>query len=329
MRFLHPEMARWLLTVPLAVGCLFLHFHAKRVFRHRAAIDAHLRSLSRVSPRVRDITACLAAVVALSTLVLAMMRPQLLVTMHLPEYERQDLILVLDRSASMWAADVPPSRFGRAVAEIKAFLTHKPDAIDRVGLVGFAGTSLILSHLTRDPNNLFFYLDWVQEDPEPQYGTDIGAALASARELAQKDGRPTKKIFLVLSDGDDQGRQLATVLTQLRNDETRVYCIGIGGGSDTYIPARGERRANVFLKDERGRLITTRFDETTLRQIATVTGGQYFRSITGTELATALRDVVRSERKRIGWKTTEQFRDLYRESLFTAAAATVLVLLTL
>lgn len=329
MKFLHPEMASWLLALPLAFGVWVLHVRAKRRFRHEASIGARLRALSRLSTSRRDAAALTCALVALGSLVLAAMRPQVFVEVRVPEFERKDLVLVLDRSISMRAEDVRPSRFGRAVREIKTFLTSKPDGIDRVGLVGFAGTSLILSHLTRDIDSLFFYLDWIEEDREPRFGTDIGAALASARELAKKDARATQKIFLVLSDGDDQGRDLPRVLRTLREEQTRVYCVGIGSEGEALIPVSDGQGAIAFVQDEEGRLLSTRFDETTLKSIATFTGGRYFRSTTGHELAAAMRGVVDRERRLLGWNASAEYRDIYHLALLAAAVAAFALLLTL
>lgn len=326
MRFLHPELAIWFLGLPVAFGGWYLHVHAKRRFRARAAIGPRL---SRLSTRTRDGVALAAALLAVASLTCAMMRPQLLMQHRDAELEREDLILILDRSVSMRAADVAPSRFARAVQEIKNFLASKPEAIDRVGLVGFAGNALIVSHLTSDLSSLFFYLDWINEDTQPQFGTDIGAALASARDLARKDGRPTRKIFLILSDGDDQGQQLAIALAAMRADHTPVYTIGIGSDAEVPIPLASDGGMVTFLQDDEGRMVHTRFSETTLRGIATVTGGRYYRSETGSELAEAMRGVAERERKIIGYKTTTDYRDLYRESLAVGAACALLVLLTL
>src|SRR5262245_28681717 len=105
MRFLQPELATWFLTVPIAIVFLILYLRARRQFGRRAAIDRHLRELSRLSAPRRDIAAVAAASVALGALVVAIMRPQLLVEMRTPQYEQDDLIVVLDRSVSMWATD--------------------------------------------------------------------------------------------------------------------------------------------------------------------------------------------------------------------------------
>lgn len=326
MRVLHPELAIWLLGLPVAFGAWYLHVHAKRGFRARASVAARL---SRATGRTRDAVSLAAALGAVGAITLALMRPQWLLERRTPDYERQDLILILDRSVSMRAQDIPPSRFERAVREIKTFLAAKPEAIDRVGLVGFAGNALIVSHLTRDLNSLFFYLDWIQEDPQPQFGTDMGAALESARDLTRKDGKPTRKIYLILSDGEDQGGQLSLALASMRADRIPIYTIGIGSDDDVPMPVPADDGTMVYLQDEQGQILQTKFSETTLKGIATVTGGQYYRSTTGNELLTAMRGVMEHERKQTGWKTSIEYRDLYRESLAVGALCALVVLLTL
>jgi Ca-activated chloride channel family protein len=326
MRFLRPELAIWFLGLPVAFGAWYLHVYAKRRFRTRAGIG---RRLSRISSSGRDALALTAALVAVAALTFAMMRPQLLIQHREPEYEREDLVIMLDRSISMHAEDIAPSRFQRAVHEIKNFLASKPDAIDRVGLVGFAGNALIVSHLTSDLNSLFFYLDWINEDIQPQFGTDLGAALSSARDLARKDNRQTRKVFLILSDGDEQGQQLSVALAAMRADQVPVYTIGIGSEAEVPIPLSKEGGVVTYLQDDEGRMVHTKFNEATLRGIATVTGGQYYRSTTGSELSEAMRGMAARERKIVGYKTTTDYRDLYRQSLALGAACALLVLVTL
>src|SRR5712692_8805442 len=187
MRFLRPDMAGWLLALPVIATCWFLHDRYVRAFGGRSRIPARFARLSRRTTPLGRGAAVAATLLAAGCLVFALVRPQALIASRTPEFERQDLIVVLDRSASMRAHDIQPSRFRRATLEVRNFLKHKPDAIDRVALVGFADASLVLSYLTSDVGSVFFYLDWVDGDPFALLGTNIGAALNSAREVAQKD----------------------------------------------------------------------------------------------------------------------------------------------
>lgn len=328
MQFLRPEVAVWFLALPALVCAWALHARARNRFT-RSLVPARLRSASRLTTWRRDAAILLCAVLAFGGTIVALMRPQMLVETQRPEYAHEDLVIVLDHSASMGARDVPPSRFGRAVQEIKTFLAHKPDIIDRVGLVEFSGTSLILSHLTRDVDSLSFYLDWINESPEVRFGTDLAAALATGRELVRKDDRPTTKVFLVVSDGADQSTELAKELTALRGERTRVYAIGIGANRDAVVPVLDEEGAETLLQDNEGRPLIAGFNESTLREVALRTGGRYVRSATGAELSLALQDLVVRERPLLAMKTTTEYRDVYRESLVVSAAAAGLLLLLL
>jgi Ca-activated chloride channel family protein len=250
--------------------------------------------------------------------VLALLRPQLSIEKLIPEYEKQDLILILDRSISMQARDVPPSRFSRAIREIKSFLVNKPDAINRVGLIGFSGTSVILSHLTSDLETLFFFLDWIGEDDDIYYGTNVAGAIGSAMDMVSKDEAQSKKTFLLVSDGDDESTELIDYLNQLNEADIRVHTIGIGTDLAVPIPLAYQDGTAEYLMDEEGNQITTQFNESTLRQVASMTHGSFFRSSTGHELADSLNEVVRQEQKQTGWKRTVEHMDLYSPLLFFA-----------
>ena len=267
--------------------------------------------------------------VACGAAVFALMRPQLLREIDTPQYAKEDLVIVLDHSASMGARDVPPSRFGRAVQEIKAFLLHKPDIIDRVGLVEFAGTSLILSHLTRDIDSLTFYLDWIRESPEVRFGTDIGAR-AGERPRAGAQGRSRHDETLPRDlRRCRSGQALAKELAAVRDERTRIYAIGIGSDPNAVVPAVNEDGVETLLEGDDGQPLTAGFDESTLRDLAAQTGGRYVRSTTGADLRTALQDLVNRERPLVSVKHAIEYRDVYRESLLVSAVSALLLLLLL
>jgi Ca-activated chloride channel family protein len=257
-------------------------------------------------------------------LVFALMRPQILLVRRVPDYERQDLIVMLDRSVSMRARDVAPSRFARATLELRNFLRQKPDGIGRVGLVGFADSPVVLSYLTADVESILFYLDWLDgpsASAAAMFGTNIGAALRSALDVARKDDRPTRKRFLIVSDGEDYGSELRAAMIAIRAEGHHVDCIGIGSEAAVPIPLTAGTTDDVYLRDDSGRRVTTRFEEATLRDIAAATGGRFVRSTSGTELAGALADIVRGDRRLLGWRERNEYRDLYPVGLGMAAAA--------
>lgn len=332
IHFLRPDLAIWLLLLPLVFVFWLIHLKAKARFRLQAGFGISIETLSRLSTSKRDYAVLAAALLATVAVVLAVMRPQIFMDRLLPEYERQDLVLVLDRSASMYARDVPPSRFVRAIEEIKSFLAEKPAEIDRVSLVGFAGTAITLSYLTRDLDTLFFFLDWIEEDTRVYFGTDLTRALTNALELVNKDEKlnqsdaPSRKIFLVLSDGDDQSEKLTGLLNQLQQEQIRVHSIGIGSDTAVPIPVVQEDGMTEYLQDEEGAQLTTQFNESTLRMVADMTGGRFFRSTTGHELADFIAQIVRQEKRQTGWKRSEEYMELYVPLLLLAGMASFLLL---
>jgi Ca-activated chloride channel family protein len=329
MTFLRPDLAPWALVVPVIVALWTIHRRCRGAFRRRLAIADRFAALSRRSTAARDLAVLAAGVVVAASLAAALLRPQLPWTRRQAEYERRDLVIMLDRSASMNARDIEPSRFARATHEIRSLVRQKPEDIDRIALVGFADAAVVLSYLTEDVNSLLFYLDWIDTDPTPLFGTNIGAALTSAIDVARKDDRPTKKLFLLVSDGEDFGAELRGALAAARTAGYAVNCIGVGSERSVPIPVRGiegpaGRAGNeTLLHDDTGQPVTTRFEEGTLRHIAAATGGQYVRSVSGDELRRAIATLAGGERRFVGWRTSTERRDLYPALLAIAAGAGV------
>jgi Ca-activated chloride channel family protein len=317
MRLLLPEHTVWLLTIPAIWIAALVHRWYRERARRVSGLGERLASLGPLTGLRRDITLLTLTSVAAAALVFAAVRPQL--PMRTPEYESLDLFLLLDRSASMQAEDIRPSRFERATLEIRNFLKNKPDTIARVGLIGFAGSSLTLSNQTRDPGVLLFYLDWIQEDHEPLFGTNMAGALESTLTLARKDLPERRKFVVIVSDGEDESGNLEPTLAKFTASRIPVYCIGIGSNSEVPIPTDVNGVRDV-LRDDDGSPLTTRFTESTLRRIAGATGGRYFRSTTGAELGAALADITRREQRIVGWRNDE-YRELYPWGLATAAGA--------
>lgn len=326
VRFLHPELANWLLALPATFACWLIYQAAKWRFRRGLDVGQPLLAVSRLSSTTYDVTTLAMIVVTVGMLGVAIMRPQILLSIQTPRFEQHDLILMLDRSASMHARDITPSRFHRALDEIAGFLARKPDTVDRVALVGFAGTALVLSQLTSDADGLFFYLDYMRDDEQLYWDTNIGAALNAAREVARRDREHRPKIFVVLSDGEDFGRTLSTALGTYQREQTRVHTIGIGGDNQVPITVT-QGGVSKLLENESGQVMRTRYSAVTLTNIARTTGGHYFRSTTGRELTQALEDIVSFERKLVGWTASVEYRDLHREALFMALCAGALLLL--
>lgn len=321
MRFLQPDLAHWALALPLIVGLAILHYALRLTFRRRTRIAARFQDLSRRSTGLRDAAALAASLIAAGGLVFALTRPQMLLTHQIPQYQRQDLIIMLDRSVSMQAHDIRPSRAARAAMEIRNFIRHKPEGIDRVALVGFADSAVVLSYLTEDVDSLLFYFDWIDQDTTPLFGTNLGAALTSAMEVVKKDDRATEKLFLVLSDGEDYGNELRQAVIAVNGAGYHINCIGIGSDDAVPIPLRGADGKETPLRDDDGHAVITRFSEKTLRQLATDTGGRYLRSTTGDDLQRALAGLVSGERHLTGWRATTEYRDLYPLGLLIAMIA--------
>src|SRR5262245_12052678 len=133
MRFLRPEYIVWFGALPLLLAAWAVHGRNRARFR-RGSLPPALGRLSRLTTWRRDAVILFCSTVGFAAIVFALMRPQVLREAAVPQYAREDLVIILDHSASMGARDVPPSRFARAVQEIKGFLRNKPDIIDLVGL---------------------------------------------------------------------------------------------------------------------------------------------------------------------------------------------------
>ena len=174
-----------------------------------------------------------------------------------------------------------------------------------------------------------FYLDWIEKDPQTLLGTNIGAALKNALDVASKDDRKTRKIFVLLSDGEDYGGELTRQVAVYRQEGHHINSIGIGSDDEVPVPeifptARKRRCATKAgassARGSRNRRCAT---------IASTTGGRYLRSRTGGDLTKALQEIEQGERTLVGWRTTTEYRDLYPMALAVAAAAIALLWLFL
>lgn len=323
MRFLQPQYFK-LLFLLAALLPLWLYYLSTKLRTRRDLGDPRtLARISHLSSVRASFLRTLLFNLVLASLIVALAHPQRMREKSVAQPKGMDLVFLLDTSPSMRAEDVSPSRLGRATEVIERFSRQKP-AQDRIGLVSFSGGSLILSYLTSDPDNIPYYLDYLRDEITPGLGTNIGLALRNGLTVLTKEveinpgARRHKKVFVLVTDGEDHGAELEAALEEVKRMGLKVHTIGIGSEEGAPIPIAREGGEVKYLEDQSGNAIITRFDASKLRRIAEKTGGNAYRSFTGQELERIFAEIVFTEREIEGFKRVTVYEDLYQGFLLAA-----------
>lgn len=227
--------------------------------------------------------------IVLALLIVTLARPQLSQSREHQFSEGIDILLVLDISESMRAEDFEGSnRIQTAKSVVNDFLRDREN--DRIGLVVFAGESFTLCPLTLDYSVLVELLRDV-EIGQLEDGTAIGDALATATHRLRTSDAKTK-IVILLTDGENNAGSIdpGAAASLAQSFGIKAYTIGMGKEGGARIPYAD----TTFGK--RYREVLTYLDEDTLKQIANVTGGRYFRATNMQSLKQIYAEIDRFEK---------------------------------
>ena len=266
----------WLLWLIPALALFYVYaFRARRRALQRFCADQHL--LARLIPEVswtRRRYKALLVVVALTLMLVALLRPRW--GFHWEDVRRVgvDLIVAIDVSTSMNAQDIEPSRLERAKREVRDLVRLLEG--DRIGLLAFAGEAFMQCPLTLDYGATELFLDNLGPELISTPGTSLGSAIRLAVRSFKTQAKNSKALILI-TDGEDHEGEPLQAAAEAKQAGVRIFTIGVGkeGGAPIPSPEGG------FKKDDRGEMILTRLDETTLQKIALETSGSYVRSVSG------------------------------------------------
>tara|TARA_B110000263_G_C15233583_1_gene475859 strand:- start:85 stop:1125 length:1041 start_codon:yes stop_codon:yes gene_type:complete len=215
-----------------------------------------------------------------------------------------DIMLVVDISESMQIEDFKPNRLESAKTVAKEFINGRFQ--DRIGLVVFSGESYSRCPLTTDYILLNEYVDEISFDLISSRGTAIGSAIAIATNR-MRESTSKSKIMILLSDGDNTAGNI---------DPSTSAQIAKAYGIKIYSIAIGKNGKVPFGKDYFGRTryVENSLDEKNLREIATITKGEFFRASNNSSLEKifeVIDEFEKSEIKENRYKNTVDYYQYY------------------
>ena len=281
MSFGHPLLLLTLLVVPALV--LVQRLAERRRMRY-AVRYTNLEVLAQVAGGFawRRVVPPLLLLTAIAALCIGVARPH--VSTLVPS-EEATVILVVDASGSMQAQDVKPSRLVAAQDAVKEFLDRAPSKL-RIGLVVFAGEPMVAAPPTADHDLVRESLGTIAFFPGFG-GTAIGDALAMAVEVGSESvGGSTRNLTSAVAADPPKTptRGLVSILFLSDGSQTRgdlqpsdgaarakaagipVYTVALGTPNGTLTRGSGPFQRTIPVPP----------DPTTLRMIASTTGGQFF-----------------------------------------------------
>jgi Ca-activated chloride channel family protein len=241
--------------------------------------------------------------VALLIAVVTLARPQQGLRMTETETRGVDIVLTLDLSPSMRAEDFRPrNRLYVAKEAAREFIKGREH--DRIGIVGFGGTAFTQCPLTLDHDVLLELLDGL-DFGMTEDGTAIGMGLATAVSRL-KDSKTPSKVIVLMTDGDNNRGAIdpMTAAELARTFGIKVYAVLVGRGGIVPVPVDDP----VF--GRRIQMVRMDVDDHLLRQIASVTGGRFFRATDSDALSNIYGEIDRLERAPIHSIEYRDYHDL-------------------
>ena len=228
---------------------------------------------------------------AFALLVVALARPQDVEEQSRTNAEGIDIMLSMDISGSMLARDFTPDRLSVAKEVAAEFIADRYG--DRIGLAVFAGEAFTQSPLTTDKGTLQTMLARVRSGVIED-GTAIGNGLATAiNRLRESDAK--SKVIILLTDGVNNRGEIAPLMAAdiAADMGIKVYTIGVGTIGQAPYPAI-DMFGNMTYQ-----MAEVEIDEPTLEEIASRTGGKYFRATDKAKLKAIYDEINELEKSKV------------------------------
>jgi len=255
-------------------------------------------------------------------LVVALARPQRVVTTAADDRFGIDMVIALDGSGSMAAEDFRPrNRFAVAKDLISEFITRREN--DRIGIVTFGSRAATRVPITFDHEIARRILEDARIGDNGD-GTAIGQAIATGvNRLRASESR--SRVLVLVTDGVNNSGSIdpVTAAALATRYGIRIYPIGVGSRGEVPIPVKVQNRFTGEI-EEIYHVIRADIDEPMLSAIAKETGGRYFRAVDQNALQSVLDTIDTLEKSRL---TAPKRRNIDERYLTPLAAGFLSILL--
>lgn len=300
----------WLLALLLLIGALAARHLLARRGGSPATMTHPAAGLTRDLPRswrvaLRPLLTAM-RLAAIAMLVIALARPQIVQGNETIKGEGVDIALALDISGSMASLDFQPANRLEAAKQVIGSFVEKR-AYDKIGLVVFASEAFNQVPLTLDRNALGRSLDQVELAPDLGIddGTAIGLGVANAANmLSQSDAK--SKVVILLTDGVNNAGEIdpLTAAEAAKTLGVKIYTVGAAKPGQVPVPV------SDFFGNAQVSYQESQLDEETLRQVAEITGGKYFRA-QDTQGLKAIYDAIDTlEKSKVEVQVFNQYKEL-------------------
>ncbi len=256
---------------------------------------------------------------ALFMLIVALARPQIIdVSVQTKKSRGIDIVIAVDVSSSMLAQDLKPNRLEALKEVAKEFVNDRIN--DRIGLVVYAGESYTKTPVTSDKSIIINSINEIIFDGVIEDGTAIGMGLATSVNRL-KNSKAKSKVVILLTDGVNNSGFIDpnTSADLATSFGIKTYTIGLG--------SNGNARAPIALNPDgsfRYGLTKVEIDEKLLKEIASKTGGLYFRATDNKKLKEIYDEINKLEKTEVEEFKYSNAKEVYR---FFVLAAVILILI--
>lgn len=255
---------------------------------------------------------------ALTLIIVAIARPQTVDLSTKTKTTRGiDIVMAIDVSASMLAKDLKPNRLEALKKVASKFINRRPN--DRIGLVEYAGESYTRTPVTSDKGIILKSLRDIKYNTIITGGTAIGMGLATAVNRL-KESKAKSRIIILLTDGvNNSGFIDPQTASELAVEYgIKTYTIGLGSNGMALSPVAINNGKFQYSR------IQVEIDEKLLKEIASETGGKYFRATNNKKLEDIYDEIDKLEKTEI-----EEFKYYNYEEKFRPLVLLALGLLVL
>ena len=321
MKFAQDQWFYFLFLIPLlAWGLVYFYRRRRTIMLKFAQMDLIKEIASRYDGRKRILKSWLILFVFVLS-IFALSRPQWGFEWQEVKREGLDILILVDTSKSMLTQDVKPNRLERTKLAVKDLLKKLKG--DRIGLIAFAGDAFLSCPLTVDYRGFLLSLNELNTNMVSRGGTNISIALKEALESYQDIPNKYKAVILI-TDGEELEGNAISLAKRAKEENIKIYTIGIGTREGEIIQVSNNRGEFEFLKDNSGNFVKSRLNETLLKKLAIETNGVYVRA-SGAEFGLDYiydKELSKLEKREVESKMDKRYHERFQ---FPLAAAFLLL----